>query len=95
MPRVLRSRPAPVARPLGWPKSPLWAALLSLVLCGAGHAYLGRWPMALLLLSLWAITGIVVPSALGWVPFFGIWALAVVDAYRGALAHNARLRAYP
>ncbi len=59
------------------PKSPLLAVLLSLVLPGAGQAYLGMWGKAILyLLTFWTIIG---------------WALAVVNAYRAARDHNAGL----
>jgi TM2 domain-containing membrane protein YozV len=59
------------------PKSPVLAALLSLVLPGAGQAYLGLWGRAILyVLTFWTIVG---------------WVLAVVNAYRTAQKSNAGL----
>lgn len=59
------------------PKSPLLAAILSLVLPGAGQAYLGLWGRAILyFLTFWTIVG---------------WVLAVINAYRTARSSNAGL----
>ena len=92
----------PVERPQ---RDPGTAALVSLFLPGAGHAYLGLWPQALTrgIVSFWVLTvmlaGIIqgdVPGATLLAVTFGLialllWAAAAHDAYREARGETARV----
>lgn len=80
------------------PRDPNMAAMLSLFLPGAGHAYLGRWPEAIgrIVLSAWVVAvalvgafaenvpGSVVLAVIFGLAAFALWAGAAHDAYRSA-----------
>jgi len=65
-------------------KNPSTAALLSLVITGAGHLYVGKvgagFALLFLQIALWFIL-------LGWV----VWIVAPIDAHRAAKTHNEDL----
>jgi hypothetical protein len=75
-------------------RDPNMTALISLLLPGAGHAYLGQWPQGLsrAVVQMWvlatALIGAVQGTPLVWVTFgmaaTALWVVAAHDAYREA-----------
>jgi len=71
-------------------RSPILAAILSLIFAGIGQIYNGQVLKGVLFIVIKAINGALTAVLIGWVllPIFGLW--AIVDAYLVAKRNNAR-----
>lgn len=71
-------------------RSPLLAAILSLVVAGLGQIYNGQVLKGVIFIVLQIINGALTAVLIGWVlmPIVGLW--AVIDAYLVARRNNER-----
>jgi TM2 domain-containing membrane protein YozV len=71
-------------------RSPILAAVLSLILAGLGQIYNGQILKGVLFIVVQAINGALTTVLIGWIllPIFGLW--AIVDAFLVARRNNER-----
>jgi len=67
------------------PKKPGLAALLGILIVGAGHMYLGKWAKGIALL----IVGIIISVVTGGIAAPFIWIISCIWAYTDAKKFNA------
>lgn len=73
-------------------KSPGIAAVLSVLIPGLGHIYIGEITKGVLMIVLAVVFAILTLFLIGFLLYFVLWIYGIVDAYRGAERYN---RAHP
>ena len=71
-------------------RSPLLAAILSLIVAGLGQLYNGQVTKGVILMIIQLINGALTAVLIGWIllPIVGLWAM--IDAYMTAKRNNER-----
>ncbi len=62
-------------------KSPALAAVLSLIVVGLGHAYLGKWDRAAMMFVIALVAGLLIFAFVGIILLPIVWLYAAYDAY--------------
>jgi TM2 domain-containing membrane protein YozV len=82
--------PLEAAQRIAPAKNPGVAAALSFLWTGAGQMYNGNFVLGVVFMVLQVINVLLMFFFIGFITFFAVWLWGVVEAYRGAEAHNRR-----